>query len=647
MKKIVLTAIITFIGFLAIAQIAPQRNFNDKMAADERKPAQVLSQNKILTFNGAEYDLKYHRFNIAIDPAVSFISGSVTSYFQIVQPTVSQISFDLNVALTVDSVLYHASSLVFAHTADNALNITLPSPLTLNQLDSVCVYYHGYPPYGDGFGSFIQTTHNGTPVIWTLSEPFGAKDWWPCKNDLSDKIDSVEMIVTTPQEYRAASNGMLLAETTQGSTKTYHWKHRYPIATYLIAVAVTDYSVFSVYAPVNGNNIEVLNYVFPENLIDAQTNVPDIIPVLQLYDSLFAPYPYINERYGHAQFGWGGGMEHQTMTFLVNFGHELMAHELAHQWVGDMITCGNWHDIWLNEGFATYWTGLTYEFMFDQYYWKPWKTYQIENITSEPGGSVYCSDTTSVNRIFDGRLSYAKGGMLLHMLRWVIGDSAFFKGMRNYLSDNSLKYSYACSDDFITHMETASGQSLTWFFDDWLYGEGYPIYSIQCTTQPNNDILVSISQTQSNPSVNFFEMPVALKFKNNTQDTTIVFDNSFSGQSFIVNPGFKSDSALFDPDQWLVALLDTMILSIPEEHDISSTISVFPVPVHDELQLTFGGLSIESVEIADITGRVIFRKEYSNTPEKVSLDCSAYMNGVYVLKIQNGENRVVKKILKL
>jgi hypothetical protein len=340
-------------------------------------------------------------------------------------------------------------------------------------------------------------------------------------------------------------------------------------------------------------------------------------------------------------------MEHQTMTFLVNFGHELMAHELAHQWVGDMITCGNWHDIWLNEGFATYWTGLTYEFMFDQYYWKPWKTYQIENITSEPGGSVYCSDTTSVNRIFDGRLSYAKGGMLLHMLRWVIGDSAFFKGMRNYLSDNSLKYSYACSDDFITHMETASGQSLTWFFDDWLYGEGYPIYSIQCTTQPNNDILVSISQTQSNPSVNFFEMPVALKFKNNTQDTTIVFDNSFSGQSFIVNPGFKSDSALFDPDQWLVALLDTMILSIPEEHDISSTISVFPVPVHDELQLTFGGLSIESVEIADITGRVIFRKEYSNTPEKVSLDCSAYMNGVYVLKIQNGENRVVKKILKL
>lgn len=647
MKKIVLTVIIIFIGFLAIAQIAPQRNFNDKMAADERKPALILSQNKLLTHNGSEYDLKYHRFNIAIDPAVSYISGSVTSYFQIVQPSVSQISFDLSSAMTVDSIKYHSSLLAFAQAANNTLNVTLPSPLTLNQVDSVSVYYHGNPPYGEGFGSFIQTTHNGTPIIWTLSEPYGAKDWWPCKNDLSDKIDSVEMIVTTPQEYSAASNGMLLSETQQGSAKTYHWKHRYPIATYLIAVAVTDYSVYSDYAPVNGDTIQILNYVFPENLTDAQTNSPNIIPVMQLYDSLFTPYPYLNERYGHAQFGWGGGMEHQTMTFLVNFGHELMAHELAHQWVGDMVTCGNWHEIWLNEGFATYWAGLTYEFMFNQYYWKPWKTDEIGYITSQPGGSVYCADTTDVNRIFDGRLSYAKGGMLLHMLRWVIGDSAFFQGMRNYLSDNSLKYSYACSDDFITHMETASGQSLTWFFDDWLYGEGYPIYSIQCTSIQNNEIQVRISQTQSHPSVSFFEMPVALKFMNNTQDTTIVFDHTFSGQTFVVNPGFEPDSVFFDPDQWLVALLDTMVLSIPEKYDISNTISVFPVPVHNELQLTFDGLTIESIEITDVTGREIFREEYLDTPEKATVNCSAYINGIYILKIQNGQNTFIKKFVKL
>jgi len=586
--------------------------------------------------------LKYHRFEIAIDPAVSYISGSVTSYFQVVQPSVSQINFDLNVALTVDSVMYHSVAISFAQTAENTLNITLPSSLVMNQLDSISVYYHGNPPEGQGFGSFIKSTHNGTPIIWTLSEPFGAKEWWPCKNDLSDKIDSVDMIVTTPQQYRAASNGMLVSETQQGSKKTYHWKHRYPIAAYLIAVAVTDYSVFSVYAPVNGKNIEVLNYVFPESLTDAQTNIPNIIPVLQLYDSLFAPYPYLNERYGHAQFGWGGGMEHQTMTFLIDFGLELMAHELAHQWVGDMITCGNWHEIWLNEGFATYWTGLTFENLYSPYDWKTWKTNQIENITSQPGGSVYCSDTSSVSRIFDGRLSYAKGGMILHMLRWVIGDSAFFQGMRNYLSDNLLKYSYACSDDFITHMEAASGKSLTGFFNDWLYGEGYPTYSIHCTSMQNNDIQVSISQTQSHSSVSFFEMPVALKFKNDTQDTTIVFDNTFSGQTFVVNPGFMPDSVFFDPDQWLVAKLESLTLGISDGQTISNHISVFPVPVHNELQLSFDGISVESVEITDITGRLLLHTEYQKTPEKSTFDCSAFKNGVYVLKIQTGQNAFIK-----
>lgn len=647
MKKIILTTFVCLFSFLIFAQIAPQRHFNEKIASDERKPALILNQNKLITFNGLEYDLKYHRFEITIDPAVSYIKGSVTSYFNIVKPAVSQISFDLNCAMVADSVIYHGSSIVFSQTANHTLNITLPAPLTLNQFDSVCVYYHGNPPAGEGFGSFIKSTHNGTPVIWTLSEPFGAKEWWPCKNDLSDKIDSVDMIVTTPQEYRAASNGMLLSETQQGLSKIYHWKHRYPIAAYLIAIAVTNYSVYSDYAPIDGDSIEILNYVFPENLVDAQTHSPNVIPSMQLYDSLFAPYPYINERYGHAQFGWGGGMEHQTMTFLVNFGHELMAHELAHQWVGDMITCGNWHDIWLNEGFATYWTGLTYEFLFDQYYWKPWKTYQIEDITSEPGGSVYCADTTNVNRIFDGRLSYSKGAMLLHMLRWVIGDSAFFQGMKNYLNDNSLKYAYACSDDFITHMETSSGKTLTWFFDDWLYGEGYPIYSIQCTTLQDNDIRVNISQTQSHSSVSFFEMPVALRFKNSSRDTTIVFDNTYSGQTFTVNPGFTTDSVFFDPELWLVAILNSLTLNIPEDYNNSDEVAVFPVPVQNELQLTFGGLSVEFVELTDITGRLVFRSEKIDTTGKFKVDCSEFPGGIYILKIQSSKNSIQKKFVKL
>ncbi len=646
MKKTFFLIILIILTAAVKSQIAPQFDFVDKLAKAESKNAEIIFNKAPLAFNGDQFDLKFHRFQLTVDPAVCFISGSVTSYFEVVKSSVSQISFDLNDSLITDSVKFHSTLLTFSQPGNQTLLINFPTPLAFGQLDSVTVYYHGIPPSGAGFGSFIQSTHNGTPIIWTLSEPFGAKEWWPCKNDLSDKIDSVEMIVTTPQQYRVASNGMLLSETLNGAEKTYRWKHRYPIAAYLIAIAVTDYAVYSDYASVNGNNIEVLNYVFPENLVDAQNNSPNLLPVFNIYDSLFMPYPYINERYGHAQFGWGGGMEHQTMTFLVNFGFELMAHEFAHQWVGDMITCSNWHDIWLNEGFATYWTGLTYENLFNQYYWKIWKSYQIQNITSDPGGSVYCSDTSNVWRIFDGRLSYAKGAMILHSLRWIIGDSAFFSGIKNYLSDPLLKYNYACSDDFISHMETASGQSLTWYFNDWLYGEGYPIYNIQCNMQPNFDIDVIIAQTQSHSSVSFFELPVPLRFKDGTHDTVVVFNNSIQGQQFTVNLGFYPDSVLFDPDLWLIAKLDTVVLNVHEIADMQSSFSVFPNPVQDIITIETNGISSGTIEILDITGRITASFPIGNDSKK-EIDLTSYKNGVYLIGLRGQDFQEVQRIIKM
>ncbi|NTW31527.1 MAG: T9SS type A sorting domain-containing protein [Bacteroidetes bacterium] len=645
MKKVFLPFVLFGLYSNIFAQIAPQKNFSEKISLSEQKNAAAFLKGT-LEYNGDNYDLKYHRFSWNIDPDTLFISGEVTSYFVITKASVNQISFDLSSVLIVDSIKYHSSILTFSHAANNALTIDLPSALSINTLDSLSVFYHGNPPNGEGFGSFIKSDHEGTPIIWTLSEPFGAKDWWPCKNDLSDKIDSIDIFVTTPQQYKAASNGMLISEITQSGFKTAHWKHRYPIAAYLIGVAVTDYQTFSNYAHYADDSIQILNYVFPESLSNAQQHMPDVVQSLELFDSLFTLYPFVNERYGQTQFKWGGGMEHQTMTFLGDFSFDLMTHELAHQWVGDMITCGNWHDIWLNESFATYWTGLAYEHLFNGYYWNIWKKYELDDIISEPGGSVYCYDTTSVERIFDSRLTYNKGAMVLHSLRWIVGDSAFFAGMKNYLTDLNLTYSYACSDDFISHIENASGKNLTEFFHDWLYGEGYPSYTIHAAVISDNNVQLTITQTQSHNSVSFFEMPLPIKFKNETRDTIIILDNTFSGQQYTVNPGFHADSIIFDPEMWIISGNDTVISNI-EVHSSLADFSVFPNPFTDFLTINFAGNKLQQAEVYDVRGMLVTAVKADNSIYgSLKFSMPDIAKGVYFLKLIFDDKIVVNKIAK-
>lgn len=591
---------------------------------------------------GDNYDLKYHRLSLNIDPDTLYLSGAVTSYFQITQTAASQISFELISQMMVDSVIFQGIPVAFSHNNDE-LQISLGLSIPAGQLDSVTVYYHGVPSAGVGFGSFIKDVHNGIPVVWTLSEPYGAKDWWPCKNSLSDKIDSLDVIVTTPAAYRCASNGLLINEYTAGANKVYHWKHRYPIATYLVAIAVTNYAVYSDWVPLGSDTLEILNYVFPEDLATAQAGTAGLVPVMQLFDSLFTPYPFMLEKYGHAQFKWGGGMEHQTMTFLVNFGHELMSHELAHQWFGDMVTCGSWQDIWVNEGFATYVTGLTAQYMFGGYWWPLWKKQRVQSITSQPDGSVYCYDTTSVARIFNGRLSYEKGAMVLHMLRWKVGDTAFYSAMRNFLSDPVLMHGFAKTSDVQYHFEYASGQNLNSFFQNWVYNEGHPIYSVNCVTHPDSSIDVTIFQASSHSSVPFFEMPVPIRFKNNIRDTIIVFDHNASGQSFNVNTGFVPDSVFFDPDTWLVAVLDTLIITSIDEKN-SQPLSVYPNPSKSQINISAGNQEIVSLLLTDIRGRRLMLWQPATPTSSLTIN-HELAPGIYFLKAVSRQNILTSKFV--
>jgi hypothetical protein len=520
------------------------------IATMERLAHQRLSNRETQSMASGNFDVNYYRCEWEVDPAVRYIKGKVTVYYTILSST-NNIILDLMSPLITDSVKQH-NILLSKSQANNTLTINFPATVNTGILDSVSIFYQGVPP-NTGFGSFIQSTHSGVPVMWSLSEPYGSRDWWPCKNGLDDKADSIDILVTNPVSYKAASNGILKSETisADGTKITAHWKHRYPIASYLMCFAVTNYSVFNNTVQLSTGILPMLTYCYPENLSSFQNGTSNTLNAMKLFDSTFVPYPFMNEKYGHVQFGWGGGMEHQTSTFVVNIGESLCAHELGHQWFGDKITCGSWKDIWLNEGFATH---LASMYMEKKYPANILSTRQseINTITSQTGGSVEVSDTTDVNRIFDSRLSYTKGSHLLYMLRWKLGDEVFFQALRNYQTDPALIYGFARTADLKRNLEQTSGQDLTNFFNQWYSGQGYPSYNVQWSNAGGGNVWIKMNQTTSHASVPFFELPVAIKFSNATQSATVTVNNTSNGETFIKSIGFVADAFTIDPEAWLI-----------------------------------------------------------------------------------------------
>ena len=586
------------------------------------------------------FDLHYLRCNWNIDPAVQFISGTVTSYFT-TTADVSQLVFDLSDSLLVDAVTMGGNNATFTHGTDNLLTIEVGGTLAAGTNDSVSVTYHGVP-IGSGFGSFVTDQQNGVPVMWTLSEPYGASDWWPAKEDLNDKIDSMDAYVTVPVGNRSAGNGVLVSETTSGNYTTCHWKHRYPIDQYLIATAVTNYMTDTRQMPLVGDTVTYLTYAYPNDFATAQYSANDVEQQILLYSQLVGNYPFADEKYGQAQFGWGGGMEHQTMTFLSGYSYELSAHELAHQWFGDKVTCGSWAHIWLNEGFATYFTGLCYEYLAPQY-WAQWKQGKIDNITEYPDGSVFCTDTNNIGRLFSNRLTYNKGAMVLHSLRWVVGDSAFYQGLRNYLNDPELAYGTALTSDLQAHLEATSGMDLTGFFADWFTGQGYPIYTATWTQDSDDNVTVTLSQTQSYPSVDFFDMPVPIRFSGGGVDSTVVLNNTSNDQQFWFHLPFTVQSTTFDPERWLISA-NNIIAEVDNPDPGTAQLLPYPNPSGNMLAWRTAGThaAYRTATVLNAMGQRCLESDAAAS----SVDVSQLPPGGYVLELKGTEGVLRARFVK-
>lgn len=640
--------ILLFLSLLFSTSLLFSQNFDSSSISEaEAKSAKahlVGSRN----LNTNNYDLKYHRLELNVNPSQAFISGTVTSHFE-AKENMNTITFELVDNMTVSQVTQRDASLSFTQNADDEVVINLPQTQNTGVLDSLSISYSGNPINYD-FNSFEVSSHNGHPVLWTLSEPFGAKAWWPCKQDLIDKVDVVDIYITSPRydpldaEYVAVANGKEMSQTVNGNFKTTHFRHQYPIPAYLIGIAVTNYAVYSHTVANNGNPFPIINYVYPENLSSAQASTPVTVDIMNLFADKFEPYPYADEKYGHAQFGWGGGMEHTTISFMGSLNRGLIAHELGHQWFGNKVTCGSWQDIWLNEGFATYMAGMVYEALDGENTFRSWKENQIISATQYSNGSVYvpASDTTSVGRIFNGPLSYNKASMVVHMLRKKLGEADFFQGLRNYLNDPELTFGYAKTPDLIRNLEEISGKDLTAFFNAWIYGEGYPSYHIGWNQVNSGSINLNISQSQSHNSVSFFPAVVPIRLIGTQGESIdIILDNTENNQSFARTVNFTVQNVVFDPDFDVISRNNQVVLSAAE-FPIDSQLILYPNPTSQLVHIQKPqALDIHQIRIYNALGQLLSQQEYSE-----NIDLSGLSNGILFVEMETSEGRVTKTIVK-
>ena len=640
MKKTILFLLV-FVTFFGFAQT--ETTEFDRMVEAEMKSASSV-QTLAVNPNTLNYDITYHELRFTVDPANYYIAGVVTSTFTALS-NITTVTFDLTNQLTVSSVTAGGSPLTFIQNASNELVITLPTMLPAGNSTTVVITYAGAPATGEA--AFTQETHSGTPIIYTLSEPFGARDWWPCKQDLNDKIDSFDIYITCPDAYIGVSNGLLQNSTTAGGFTTRHFKHNYPIPAYLISLNVTNYTTYNIQGglgTVESPYFPINNYLYPEgNTFAVQNAINQTALIMNVYEQKFGPYPYRNEQYGHVQFGWGGGMEHTTMSSMGGWGRSLIAHELGHQWFGDKITCGSWRDIWLNEGITEYTAGVAVEALDGPAAFVSWKNTKINSITSQTGGAVYLTEAEAqdVNRIFSSRLSYNKGSMVTHMLRWVMGDANFFQALQNYLNDSNLAFGYAITGDLKSHLEAVHGSSLTEFFNDWVYMQGYPTYTVTAQNWGVGQAKITISQTQSNASVSFFEMPLEVRLIGAgglTHD--VVVNHTNNGQEFVVAVPFEVTGVEFDPNKHIISKNNVVTLS-NNSFNLEETISVYPNPTNNVLHIMIPTtVKLEKIEIYNTLGQLVAQK---NTND---FSVEGLSQGFHLVKISTSAGIIHKNFIK-
>ena len=516
------------------------------------------------SLTGANIDVLYHKifWRISPDSAVKYIKGSVQTNFKTIVANVSTITFDLNAVHTVDSVRFRGAKLAGVTHSGNIVTIPLGVTLANNFIDSLTIYYRGIPPAVNvppGAVGYQKASDAGAGnYIYTLSESYEDRDWWPCKADMQDKIDSIDITVSVPwasptaaDTFWVACNGKLVDSTISGNSRFFTFKSRYPIASYLVAVCVARFDKVYRTLNVSGTTVPVVYNVFrgmgSNSGMLAKLDSQNLAVVA--FSNKLGDYPFKKEKHGFYAFGFGGGMEHQTFSGIDGASlsnSTLLAHELMHQWFGDNVTFATWNDLWLAEGFAAYGElDLFHEFVALH----PVTAFQARTnkkatALSETVSAWMPDATASSSSMWNsayGSSVYDRGCMVVSMLRSIAGDNKFFQTLTNY--QTNLHGSSATTDTLRNYFNASLGMNIGAFFTDYVGGSGPSVSAVGGVGNPINVVnwntpaaipnrLVIQMGTQSKSVTNnvaYFRGPVVVHFTNApsgwTKDTTItLFD---------------------------------------------------------------------------------------------------------------------------
>ncbi|MFL3005766.1 MAG: M1 family aminopeptidase [Candidatus Neomarinimicrobiota bacterium] len=617
------------------------------ICSQTKSSSQVFSETSTLTEDQGKIDITYYKIDFEIDFNNEQILGSVIAngFVGLDQP--DYIEFDFSDEMIVDSVWLNNESTSFDH-IDDRIKVLAPASIPGGYNFSCQIFYHGSPPTS-GFGSYNFDMHNNIDHVWTLSEPYGARDWWPCKDDPSDKADSLDIIVTVPSEQIVVSNGLLVNEQDiPNGKKMYHWSERYPICTYLVSIATYPYTIWTdTYIGLNGDTLPLEYYVYPDHYELVYDNYLLTNDMMEVFAEKFGEYPFMGEKYGHVEFGRGGGMEHQTISSMGGHSEWLIAHELGHQWWGDLVTCSSFHHIWLNEGFARFseaiWDEASRGFEAYKSYW--------QNHSYFGPGTIYVEDPQTAAQIFNGNLTYNKAGWVVHMLRGVMGDSLFFESLKSYGYNDSLAYSDVTTEDFKNVCEDISGLNLSNFFEQWIYNEYYPQYGLLWDINEVGELIITIHQLQN---WQYFEMPIDIKVVLNNESLFFRVNNQFQTEEY--NLGFINSiplSVQLDPDGWILKEIQYLNNDniVPELSNIL-IYPAYPNPFNPEvtfkyfLPTRFGEIQSE-INIYDLQGKLIdkigtgkSKPGINNVSWKANVPSGTYFiqmnanNNIYSQKVQ-------------
>jgi aminopeptidase N len=670
-KKVFTILLLLSTGYLSAQEHLCAKSKQHSVASQLYAEAQLAALSPQISHE-LQYDVKFVHLKLNLERNTKFISGGVRTVATVTLAPLDTFQTLLHLNHLIDSARFNGV-LVNALRQDSMVKIKTPLSLASGSTFTVDIYYHGTAPTGGsaiGSGYSLGTSNSwGNQATWSLSESFVGYHWWPCKQILTDKIDSSWVFVTTDSTNKVGSNGLLKNVVTIGSKKRYEWKSRTPIAYYLISVATAKYKEYNLYAKPQyllNDSILIQNYIYDgainnTNWINNQKPDLNQMPqVMKFLCNLYGMYPFYKEKYGHCMAPFSGGMEHQTMSSMGFFEYYINAHELGHQWWGDQVTCKSWGDIWINEGFASYTEHLVAQYL-DPTNFAPNLTAAHNNVMSQVGGSCFFTnaDTMNTARIFSSRLTYDKGGAIIHSLRFVTNnDSVWFSTLRGF--QNTYKNSTASALDFQNYYQTATGINPTQFFNQWYYGQGYPTFNVKYN-YTGTSCIIKTTQSVSMPAVTpLFITPLEYRISRVGKADTIVrvnLANTIETHTIALTGTVTSMAC--DPNNWLInkvigPVRDATLGIDPNTggNDVGlgdntqwQGIKVGPNPVRTKLHITLENAMQGVLQLLDINGKILAEQSLQANNE---LDVSKLAPGIYFLKVMDvgGAERYSQKVIK-